>query len=151
MLGNVDVSEHICKTIHRQSEKWFSKTFTMNKILNSLESPFKKIDNGNFILNLSINKMTSFFNRYKSLMKITDIEDYFKLHNNNNNIDIICLIKLFNLEFFENKFTYNFQLEQAKIFTKEEKLIKYSIIDSVINCSDYSDCNEIESNYNFSN
>lgn len=116
------IEEYICKIIHKKSEKWFNgKNFTMNKILGSLVSPFKKIENGNFLLNLSITKNTCFFNRYKNI-----IEQPVNFHDHP---ELITLIKIANVLFTKNKFSYNLMLEQAKMFI-EEKLIGYSIIDT---------------------
>lgn len=113
------LEEYICKIIHKKSEKWFNgKNFTMNKILGSLVSPFKKIENGNFLLNLSITKNTCFFDRYKNIIEHPVF-----------NPELITLIKLANVSFIKNKFSYNLILEQAKVFI-EEKLIGYSIIDT---------------------
>ena len=120
------LEEHICKIVHKYSEKWFNgKNFTMNKIVNSLNSPFKKLQEKS-ILNLSFNKNTLFYNRYKTLIDINDIN---KNGYNEDGIELITLIRLSDLEFFENKFTYNFILEQAKVFM-QERLVEYSIIDT---------------------
>lgn len=135
-LNNSDVNEyiikpleeHICEMVHKYSEKWFNgKHFTMNKIVNSLDSQIKKVPDGlDFILHLNINKNTLLYNRYKTLIELDTInlatcED--------SDIELIPLIRLSHLEFFENKFTYNLILEQAKIFM-QEKLTGYSIIDT---------------------
>ncbi len=115
------LEEHIIQNIYDNSEKWFNgKRFTMNKIMNSLISPCHKSNTG-YTLKLSLNKNTLYFNRYKHVIQHNDIslgED----------VDILCLIKLSNLQFLQNKFSYNIILEQAKVFM-EDRLIEYSIID----------------------
>lgn len=114
------LEEYICKIIHKKSEKWFNgKKFTMNKITGSLVSPFKKIENGKCLLNLSITKNTTFFDRYKNKISTINFDE---------NTELITLIKLANVFFIKNKFSYNLILEQAKVFI-EEKLIGYSIIE----------------------
>lgn len=121
------LEEHICEMVHKYSEKWFNgKHFTMNKIVNSLCSQLKKEPEHpfNFILNLTLNKNTLLYNRYKTLIELESID--LAAHED---IELIPLIRLSHLEFFENKFTYNLTLEQAKVFM-QEKLTGYSIIDT---------------------
>jgi len=115
------LEEQIILSVHDNSEKWFNgKKFTMNKIINSLDSPYSKQHN---TLKLSINNNTVYFNKYKNTIQKDNI-----IINDNQSIDIICLVKIANLQFLNNKFTYTLQLQQAKVFM-EEYLIKYSIID----------------------
>lgn len=111
------LEEHIIQSVHKYSEKWFNgKRFTLNKILSSIVSPLTK---ENFLLKVSLSKNTMFFNQYKNIIHKEDISD---------NIEIIPLIKIANLQFLQNKFSYNIVLEQAKVFI-DERLIEYSIID----------------------
>jgi hypothetical protein len=63
-----------------------------------------------------------YFNRYKTLIQREDIST-------NSDIEIICLVRISNIQFLQNKFSYNIILEQAKVFM-EERLIEYSIIDN---------------------
>lgn len=115
------LEEYIINSVHEHSEKWFNgKKFTMNKIMNSLVSPLTK-DSTNS-LKLTLTKNTMYFNRYKTMIHHDDI----KL--SNDDIDIICLVKIANIQFLQNKFSYNMVLEQAKVFM-DERLIEYSIID----------------------
>jgi hypothetical protein len=117
------LEEYIINTVHENSEKWFSgKKFTMNKIMNSLVSPLTK-DTSNS-LKLTLTKNTMYFNRYKTMIQYDDI----KL--SNDDIDIICLVKIANIQFLQNKFSYNLVLEQAKVFM-DDRLIEYSIIDDL--------------------
>lgn len=114
------LEEHITNIVHLKSEQLFNgKKFTMNKIMNSLISPSIKINDNNYTLKLTLNKNTLYFNRYKNIINKEDIKE---------NLDIICLIKVANLQFLHNKFSYNLVLEQAKIFI-DEYLVEYSIID----------------------
>jgi hypothetical protein len=121
------LEEHIIQTTHNQSEKWFNgKKFTMNKIMNSIVSPFNKKENENtncneHTLKLSLNKNTLYFNRYKSIIQHADIST-------NLDIELICLVRISNIQFLQNKFSYNIVLEQAKVFI-DEHLVEYSIID----------------------
>jgi hypothetical protein len=119
------VEEHIIQAVHEHSEKWFSgKKFTMHKIMNSIVSPLSKKENEGCIehtLKLLLNKNTIYFNRYKKLIQSEDVSI-------NSDVDIICLVKIANIQFLQNKFSYNIVLEQAKVFM-EERLIEYSIID----------------------
>lgn len=117
------LEEHIIQSTHNLSEKWFNgKKFTMNKIMNSIVSPFnKKETDVDSTLKLSLNKNTLYFNRYKTIIQNTDIST-------NSDIEMICLVRIANIQFLQNKFSYNIVLEQAKVFM-EERLIEYSIID----------------------
>lgn len=124
----------IKNTVYNNSEKWFGKKFTMNKIDNCLVSPFSVNE-----LTLSIEKSTLFFNKYKKLIDITDITL---------NVEITPLIKIANLQFIQNKFSYDLILEQSKVLI-EETLVEYSIIDSVESIS--SDCSYRENEYYIEN
>lgn len=119
------LEEHIIQTTHNQSEKWFNgKKFTMNKIMSSIVSPYNKKKNDGCneepTLKLSLNKNTMYFNKYKTLIQQEDI--------NCDDVEIICLVKIANIQFLQNKFSYNIVLEQAKVFM-DERLVEYSIID----------------------
>lgn len=147
------LEEHICEIVHKYSEKWFNgKHFTMNKIVNSLDSQIKKehvhqMTNHpfNFILNLTINKNTLIYNRYKTLIELDHVNLAVR---EDPDIELIPLIRLSHLEFFENKFTYNLVLEQAKVFM-QEKLTGYSIIDTPEDSdSDSESCSESENKDN---
>jgi hypothetical protein len=120
------LEEHIIQSTHNQSEKWFNgKKFTMNKIMNSIVSPFNKRKTEGSIeytLKLSLNKHTTYFNKYKTLIHHHDI-------NCDIEVEIICLIRIANIQFLQNKFSYNLILEQAKVFM-DERLVEYSIIDT---------------------
>lgn len=120
------LEEHIIQTTHNHSEKWFNgKKFTMNKIMNSIVSPYNKrqIDGYNEepTLKLSLNKNTMYFNKYKTLIQQEDIKC-------STDVEIICLVKIANIQFLQNRFSYNIVLEQAKVFM-DERLVEYSIID----------------------
>lgn len=117
------LEEHICEMTHKYSERWFNGThFTMNKIVNSLDSRIKKV-NGPFTLDLLINKNTLLYNRYKNSMELAQI------NMNSSNIELTTLVRLSNLEFTGNKFTYSLILEQAKVYI-DEYLLEYSIIET---------------------
>jgi len=127
------LEEHIITSTHAHSEKWFNgKRFTMNKIIHSFISPYVKKDNQHF-LTMSFNQNTLFFNRYKGLIPHKDI-----ISNTYSDIELICLIKLANLHFLHNKFSYNLVLEQVKVF-KHEYLTDYSIIDTSSEITSISD------------
>ena len=95
----------------------------MNKIINCLISPYNK--SNECVLELISHKNTLFFNKYKNIIDQQDIINNIK---ENNPIELISLIKISNLQFLNNKFTYNIVLEQAKVFM-EDRLVEYSIID----------------------
>ena len=112
--------EHISNILYSESENIFGKKFTLDKIIKCIISPLQ-----NNLLQLSLYKYTKLYNRYKKEISIDEIIDF----NKDLTIDIICLIKIANLQFINNQFTYNIILEQAKCFMDDSHLINYSIID----------------------
>lgn len=113
------LEEHIINSVHKYSERWFDgKKFTLNKIINSMISP-KKV----FEIDITLHKDTLYFNRYRNIITFDDIES---------DVDekqIMCLIKISSLQFIKNRFTYQIQLEQGKVFMNE-KLVEYSFIEN---------------------
>lgn len=121
------IEELVIDKVYNNSETWFNKRFTMNKIMNSLMTQIH-YKNDEFILELGYDKDTIFYNQYKKQINSDEI---------NLPIDIICIIRIENLQFIDNKFTYNIFLEQAKII-ENLRLKEYSILqnDSDSNKSD---------------
>lgn len=116
------LEEYIIMTVYKNSELWFNgKCFTMNKIVNSIIRNINYIKR-DIIMTLTIDKDCKFYNQYgidiSSELENLDFE----------NIDMIGIIKLDNLQFIDNKFTYNIVLEQAKIYNIK-KILEYSILD----------------------
>lgn len=135
------LEEYIIDYIHINSEKLFNgKKFTMNKITNCMLSPY---DNDDRILNLTCNKNTLYFDRYKNILSKSDVEK-----NIDSNVHLISLIKIANLQFLKNKFTYNIIMEQCKVFI-DTPLIEYSIIDdNESNSNSISSCTHSYNDYN---
>lgn len=133
------IEECVIDKVYNNSERWFNgKRFTMNKIMNGLVTPVH-YRNKEYILEIIYDKDTTFYNQYKSYINVDNI---------NLPIDGVCIIKLDNLQFVENKFTYNIFLEQAKIF-ENKRLKEYSILEKSI--SDKFDKNKTEkSEHSFS-
>lgn len=111
------IEELVIDKVYNNSETWFNKRFTMNKIMNSLMTQVQ-YKNDEFILELGYDKDTIFYNQYKKQINSDEI---------NLPIDIICIIRIENLQFIDNKFTYNIFLEQAKII-ENLRLKEYSIL-----------------------
>lgn len=125
------LEQHIIHNVHKYSEKLFNgKQFSLNKITTSFISPNKE-----FQIDISTHKDTLFFNRYRNII------DYNNIIQNNDEKQIMCLIKISNLQFLNNRFTYQIQLEQGKIFMNE-KLTEYSFIDQEKDITTMSDDNE---------
>lgn len=112
------IEELIIDKVYNNSESWFNKRFTMNKIISSLITQIQ-YKNNEYILELNYDNETIFYNQYKTQLNKDDIQLP---------IDIICIIRLENLQFIDNKFTYNIFLEQAKIIQKL-RLKEYSILE----------------------
>lgn len=116
-----ELEEYLIKCVHKNSQKWFGKSFTINKVRSSLISNI--LQNCNFICTLE--KDSLFFNQYKTKVLVEDIiQDI-----NNSGLHGKYILKLANLQFMDNYFTYNFALEQSKVSVPEH-LDKYSIIDT---------------------
>jgi len=115
------IEELIIDKVYNNSETWFNKKFTMNKIISSLITQIQ-YKNNDYILELNYDNETIFYNQYKSQLNKEDIQLP---------IDIICIIRLENLQFIDNKFTYNIFLEQAKIIQKL-RLKEYSILEQTL-------------------
>ena len=112
------IEELIIDKVYNNSETWFNKRFTMNKIISSLITQIQ-YKNNEYILELNYDNQTIFYNQYKTQLNKDDIQLP---------VDIICIIRLENLQFIDNKFTYNIFLEQAKIIQKL-RLKEYSILE----------------------
>ncbi len=128
------IEELVIDKVYNNSETWFNKRFTMNKIMKSLKTQIQ-YKNNEFILELVYDKDTVFYNQYKKQIDINDI----KLPT-----DIICIIRIENLQFIDDKFTYTIFLEQAKII-ENLRLKEYSILQNE------SDSNSYNNSYNKSN
>lgn len=113
------IEDLVVNTVYKNSEVWFGKRFTMNKIISSLITLIQ-YKNDEYLLEINYDKDTQFYNQYKLQVGINEII----LPN-----DAVCIIKLDNLQFIDNKFTYNILLEQSKIFQKL-RLNEYSIVES---------------------
>lgn len=115
------LEEYIIKVVHKNSELWFNKKFTMNKIINCIVRNVNYVKE-NIIMTLTLDKECKFFNQYGILLN--DIESI----KTNEILDMVCIIKIDNLQFIDNKFTYNIVLEQVKVY-KDTKITEYSILD----------------------
>lgn len=129
------IEELIIDKVYNNSEIWFDKRFTMDKIINSLITQVQ-YKNGEFLLEINYDKDTIFYNQYKKQINISEI----KLP-----VDIVCIIRIENLQFIDNKFTYNIFLEQAKII-ENLRLKEYSILENDSeSCSNDSFSNKLRS------
>lgn len=138
------LEEYIIWSVHKNSELWFGgKRFTMNKIVNSIirsVSYINKNEGVDLIMTLTVDKKCKFYNQYGISIIEFDLEEFSKgtiPTSVEDGRDIVCIIKLDNLQFIDNKFTYNIVLEQAKIYNYK-KLIEYSILDESDNITSVS-------------
>ena len=121
------LENHVINSVHKYSEMWFNgKLFTMNKITNCIVKNVTSIDDNQMLLSLTLDKQAKFYNQYKMFMDVKEKTIQEELNNECN--DIICVVKIANLQFIDNRFTYNIVLEQAKIF-RDYKITEYSILD----------------------
>lgn len=123
------LEEYIIKVVYKNSELWFDgKRFTMNKIINCIVRNVNYIEE-NIILTLTLDKECKIFNQYGILLDIKELDSRGILPTKVvDGRGIVCIIKIDNLQFIDNKFSYNIVLEQAKIY-KDTKITEYSILD----------------------
>lgn len=113
------LQEHIITSIHRHSDTLFrGKRFTLNKLRQCMLSAVTDTN----IMNVTISSTLKVFNSRKQEIEPGSVSGYVP-------VDCIPLVKLTNLQFIDNRFTYNLSLEQLKVFTPEP-LAEYSIIDN---------------------
>lgn len=133
------LEEFLIQKVHEDSEKLFDgKLFTLNKIRSSLISNIR-----NDLLTTTLEKDGLFFNQYKQKINIEKVIDNI---NTIGETDGIFILKIANLQFMDNFFTYNFVLEQSKIYIREH-LDKYSIIDSQSDNISFTKTDEMSSKY----
>ena len=117
------LQEHIIKSVHKHSETWFQgKRFTMNKIKNCILSAITYAQDVH-LLNLTVSKNLRIFDQYKKEINDNHINEQ------SLPIEAIALVKIANLQFIDNRFTYNMSLEQLKVY-RSDPLHEYSIMDS---------------------
>ena len=107
------LENHIINYIHANSYKIFKKIFTLEKISKGLVSNVNKD-----VLLTSVSKNCQIYNKSNELIQLADI---------NKDDSVICILKIANLQFIDNKFTYNIIVEQTKVY-KETKISEYSIL-----------------------
>ena len=126
------IEDHIIKNVYNNSVKWFNKKLTIEMIKKSMVSNLNNA-NGRLILNLILNDEALFFDQYKNKILLDDSCVYG-----------VFIIKIANLQFIDNHFSYCITIEQGKLFKNEQiSLIDYSIIDE----SESGDENELEDEY----
>lgn len=120
------LESYIIDIVHAKSEQWFlGKRFTMNKIINCIVSNVANIGS-DYYLSLVLSKTVMLYDNYKNEISLEKLKEM--LNNNVKPIDIVCIIKIDNLQFIDNRFICNLVIEQAKII-KETRITEYSIID----------------------
>jgi hypothetical protein len=77
------LEEYIIKVVHKNSELWFNKKFTMNKIINCIVRNVNYVKE-NIIMTLTLDKECKFFNQYGILLN--DIESI----KTNEILDTVC-------------------------------------------------------------
>lgn len=121
--------EHIINIVHKHSEDWFQgKRFTKNKISKCMLSSITEESPEVSVINATISKDIKLFDETKN-----EIDD--SLISKCENVKCIALVKLANLQFIDNRFTYNFCIEQMKVF-QCQPILNYSILDDSSSGSD---------------
>jgi hypothetical protein len=118
--------------VYNNSQKWFNKPFTSNKISKCMISVLD-VTSDNIKLNVSLSKNLNLYNQYKKQISLDDIID------NYDNLEVVPILHIVNLQFIDNLFICNIVVEQIKVYD-DCGLIEYSIIDSD-KCSTISDNN----------
>ena len=139
------LEEYIIKVVHKNSELWFNgKKFTMNKIVNCIIRNVNYVKE-NIIMTLTLDNECKFFNQYGIFLNKRDLQ-FSEGELLDKNIDIVCVIKIDNLQFIDNKFTYNIVLEQAKIYNNK-KITEYSILDDISDESKVTVSDDLDDEY----
>jgi hypothetical protein len=117
------LESYIIDIVHDKSEDWFlGKKFTMNKIINCLVSNVNRL-NDEYYLSLLLSKNILLYDKYKNQISLQKLKEIM------NGTDIVCIIKISDLQFIDNRFICNLVIEQAKIIN-EIQIVEYSIIES---------------------
>ena len=117
-----DLESYIIDIVHDKSESWFlGKKFTMNKIINCLCSNVNRL-NDDYYLSLLLSKNISLYDKCKNKISLEKLKAM-------KHVDIVCIVKISDLQFIDNRFICNLVIEQAKIIN-EIQIVEYSIIDS---------------------
>ena len=116
------LESYIIDIVHNKSESWFlGKKFTMNKIMNSLVSNVNRL-NDEYYLSLLLSKNISLYDKYKNKISLEKLKTM-------KHVDVVCIVKVCDLQFIDNRFICNLVIEQAKIIN-EIQIVEYSIIES---------------------
>jgi hypothetical protein len=121
------IEEDIKESVYKNSNNWFNKTFTFNKIDSSLMSKL-----GETSIELIIDNNSKFYDQFDEKIKTPSFNEDFQL-------SFLPIIKLTCLEFIGSKFTYHLVLEQGKV-SIEKVLDSYAIKDDISTIS--SNCSE---------
>jgi len=134
------LESYIIDIVHDKSETWFlGKKFTMNKIINCLVSNVNRL-NDDYYLSLLLSKNISLYDKCKNKISLEKLKAM-------KSVDIVCIVKITNLQFIDNRFICNLVIEQAKIIN-EMQIVEYSIIDSENSLDKNSlDKNSVDENY----
>jgi len=117
----------IIDTVYNNSEKWFGgKRFTMNKISNCIVSFVEKISDDDYRFTISLGKNIILYDRCNTRINLDDIKML-----ESNMLEVVCILCIENLQFIDNLFTCNAIVEQLKLYKQQQRLVEYSIIESI--------------------
>jgi len=121
----------IIDTVYDNSEKWFGgKRFTMNKILNCIVSLVEKVTKDDYRFTMSLGKDISVYDRCNNVINLYETQI-----SESDNPEVVCILRIENLQFIDNLFTCNVVVEQLKLY-KDKPLVEYSILESVSSISE---------------
>jgi hypothetical protein len=121
-----DLETFVVNCVYNNSERWFDKTFTMNKITKCMVS-ISEVSGEDVELSLSLSKHIKLYDQYKKQISIEELKC---------GLEVVPILHFANLQFIDNMFICNMVVEQAKVYN-DSGLVEYSIIESD-NCSTIS-------------
>lgn len=121
----IPLEEHLVNVVHKHSQRWFNgKRFSRNKVLNGLQSPV--VCNADVrTLSLCTERNASLFNQFKLPISQDFVED--AVLTIEEPIAAVGIVRLSNLQFLNNSWTYHLVLEQARV-NVPVTLGEYSIV-----------------------
>lgn len=117
------LENYIINNVYKNSEKWFlGKVFTMNKIIKCFVSFVELLEGGLLRFYINYNRNLKIYDTFKNEISLDKLK-------NEDIRDVVCILKIENLQFIDNMFTCNLVMEQMKVY-KINKLNEYSIMDT---------------------
>ena len=130
-----DIENRIKDLVHTNSTRWFdNKQFSKESIESRLISLVQNEHGKTFLKIPFESKNLTFFNQFKNIISKEDLAV---------NSILTLIIKFPSVSFSKLNFSYDFVIEQGKVY-EDQSLQEYSIIDSDDNSESSSELSELE-------